>query len=61
MVIVTPTSKYSEVKEVLDDSQQYFVRQVTNEFITHYHAYPGVIFEVMVESDLLASVTLFKE
>lgn len=38
---------------------QHFVRNITSEFITHYHAYPGIIFEVMTESDLLASITLF--
>jgi hypothetical protein len=62
---ITPLSKFTPFKIALEkihniSEPTYFVKNVTNEFITHYHAYPGAIFEVIPDCDLIASVTLFK-
>ena len=64
--VMTPLTKFDEIQRVMAKKQpemrkdQYFVRNLTAEFITHYHAYSGVIFEVMTDSNYLSSVTLFK-
>jgi hypothetical protein len=43
-----------------DDKDLYKVRNYNSGFKTHYHAYKSIIFEVMTDSDYIASVTLFK-
>lgn len=63
---ITPMTKFSRVKELLgeelekDQKEVFYVRNYSSGFKTHYHAFKSLIFEVMVDSDLVASVTLFK-
>lgn len=50
---------------MIDESEEnskdiFYVRNYNCGFKTHYHAFKSIIFEVMVDSDLIASVTLFK-
>ena len=65
-MLITPLTKFSKIKEIIvddsDDSNKdvYYQRNYPNGFKTHYYAYRAIIFEVIVESDYVASVTLFR-
>ncbi|CDW73451.1 UNKNOWN [Stylonychia lemnae] len=69
-IVINPLTKFNAVKDILNslndnpDGQkkdQFYVRNVTNQFSTQYHAYRSIIFEVMPDQgDYIASVTLFK-
>jgi len=67
--LITPLTKFAVLKEIMNETtlrdeeskqETYHVRNITNDFVTHYHAFKGVIFEVMPEfGDHIASVILF--
>jgi hypothetical protein len=63
---INTISKFAEVHLLMEgneqeqSNQQHFVRNVTSEFATHYHAFKSIIFEVMPSNGYIASVTLFK-
>ncbi len=59
--MVDAFTRWSEIKERLGGEGELFVRNVTNEYVTHYHAFPSIIFEVMPDNDYLSSVTIIKE
>lgn len=72
--IITPFTKFSSIKDIMatsqlncdkDDTFQnggdlFYVRNITNEFSTHYYPFRSVIFEVIPDCDYIASITLFK-
>lgn len=68
---ITPFTQYVAIKEMLKSQipeverevadNTFFVRNITSEFSTHFHAYPGIIFEMIVDTDYLASVTIFRK
>jgi len=62
--VITHETKFAEVKYHMGESQleskEFFVRNITNEFTTQYHAFKSIIFEVIPSNDLISSVTIFK-
>ena len=59
VLLITPMTKFSAVREAMNDTslrdeeakqEMYHVRNITNDFFTHYYAFKGVIFEVMPEN-----------
>eukprot|EP00347_Sterkiella_histriomuscorum_P009332 403341615 len=67
-IMVTPTTKFSQIKELLiqtyggeQKDNSFYIRNVTNDFSTHYHAFKSFILEIIPDgSDLISSVTLFQ-
>ena len=64
--VISPFTKFTVIKQLMSadsnpgEDKQFYVRNITNQFTTHFHAYKSIIFEVMVDSDYIASITLFK-
>lgn len=61
-------TKFAKIREIMNEEMGedaggkdiFYVRNYNSGFATHYHAFKSIIFEVMVDSDYIASVTLFK-
>ena len=65
--MINPLTKFSVIRDLFNEELKdekkdtFYVRNVTNEFCTQYHAYKSIIFEMMPEGgEFIASVTLFK-
>jgi len=64
---ILPTSKFSEFRHLFESAlpaslnleDSVYIRTYPSQLKTYYHAFPGIIFEVLPSSDSLVSVTLF--